>query len=428
MMVVGRVAPSPFFHSSAHSAGRSGNPGDQVSGALVVLAVNVAVGSLFAAGYALFALADRTNRAALGFSASYLIGMLSPLSDFLVPFVGLPAFLEATSYGSFLIALLSISVTLNLFLRRAVPWTPILAILILGIVMRAAIWNLERDTILYGMGYQLPFTAASLLGVRTALSVGGYRPLNRLLAGIFGLIALHFLAKPFLAATLGSGKTLGDYTNSSYALLSQASTGILLLAAGLALMLVVAHKAIAGAHAASETDPLSGLANRRGFNRQAEQLTRSAEQGRPVSVALFDLDHFKKVNDTYGHAIGDLVIADFGALLREHAPPGALVARLGGEEFVMLQAAVPVQAAWSHAEAIRMRAESSTYENRPAPTVSGGVAQLLPGESLGDLLRRADRACYQAKQEGRNHICRATDKSPTERWSSLAALRESKAA
>ncbi len=392
---------------------------------MVVLAVNIAAGSLFAAGYAIFALADRAHRSALGFSASYLIGMLSPLSDFLVPFVGFPVFFEAVSYASFLIALLSISVTLNLFCRRAVPWSPILAILVLGLVSRAAIWGLQRDTILYGMAYQLPFTAASILGLRTALSVDGYRPLNRLLAGIFGLIAIHFLAKPFLAAALGSGKTLGDYTSSNYALLSQASSGILLLAAGLALMLVVAYKAIAGAHAASETDPLSGLANRRGFNREAGRLVHAAGPVQPVSVAFFDLDHFKKINDTYGHAVGDLVIADFGALLRQHAPPGAVIARLGGEEFAML-GAMPVQTAWLHAEAIRTRAESSTYENRPTPTVSGGIAQQLPGESLGDLLRRADHASYQAKKEGRNRICRATDKPLPERRSSFAALRESR--
>ncbi len=398
-----------------------------MSGALVVLAVNIAVGTLFAAGYAIFALADRTHRSALAFSASYLIGMLSPLSDFLVPFVGFPDFFEAASYGSFLIALLSISVTLNLFHRRAVPWRPIIGILVLGILSRTAIWTLQRDTILYGMAYQLPFTAASLLGVRTALGVDGYRPLNRLLAGIFAVIAVHFLAKPFLAVALGSGKTLGDYTSSNYALLSQASTGILLLAAGLALTLVVAYKAIAGAHAASETDPLSGLANRRGFNRQAEALMRSSGWDQPVSLVFFDLDHFKKVNDTFGHAIGDLVIADFGALLREHAPPGAVIARLGGEEFAMLLSAVPVQAAWLHAEAIRMRAEASVYENRPAPTVSGGVAQHLPAESLSDLLHRADRATYQAKRDGRNRICKATDKSSMEHWSGLTTLRESRA-
>jgi diguanylate cyclase (GGDEF)-like protein len=396
-----------------------------VSGALVVLAVNIAAGSLFAAGYAIFALADRTHRSALGFSAGYLIGMLSPLSDFLVPFVGFPAFFEAVSYGSFLVALLSISVTLNLFYRRGAPWSPIIAILIFGMVLRMVIWSLQRDTILYGMAYQIPFMAASILGMRTALNVDGYRPLNRLLAGIFGAIAIHFLAKPFLAASLGSGKTLADYTNSNYALLSQASTGILLLAAGLALMLVVAYKAIAGAHAASEIDSLSGLANRRGFNRQAEQLMRSTGWDQPISATFFDLDHFKKVNDTFGHEIGDLVIAGFGALLREHVPPGTLIARLGGEEFAML-GAVPVQTAWQHAEAIRTRAESSTYENRPAPTVSGGIAQQLPGESLSDLLRRADQASYQAKKEGRNRICRATDKSPPERRSTFATLRESR--
>ncbi len=231
---------------------------------------------------------------------------------------------------------------------------------------------------------------------------------------MFGLIAAHFLLKPFAAMTFGSGHSFADYTRTTYAMISQSSSGILLLAAGLLLLLIVAQRAIAESQLASEIDPLSGLANRRGFDRLADAaLARSQRTGLPLAVALFDLDHFKRVNDSFGHATGDAVISGFAAALRATAPGAAVTGRQGGEEFIMLIEGATAETAWLAAEAVRLRTAAGLGPDLPADlppvTVSAGVAQLRPGESLSDLLRRADQATYQAKSTGRDRICRAPE-------------------
>jgi diguanylate cyclase (GGDEF)-like protein len=126
-----------------------------------------------------------------------------------------------------------------------------------------------------------------------------------------------------------------------------------------------------------------------------------------VSVAIFDLDHFKRINDTFGHSTGDAVIVAFARLLRATAPAGAVVGRQGGEEFVLLIAGATVETAWLAADAIRIATAQHTDRDLPRVTVSGGVAQLRRGETLSELLRRADQASYQAKHSGRDNICMA---------------------
>ena len=407
-----------------------------MSGAEGVLVVNIAVACLFAGGYAIIALANASQRAALGFSVSYLLGMVAPITDFLAPFLGGPIWLEALGYVCFLSATLSISATFSRFHGRRPPWALILAILVGGLTARTAIWNLPRDTLTYGMAYQIPFTLASILATRTVLSVSARRPLNLGLAAIFAVVAAHFLVKPFLALTFGLGRTFGDYAKTTYALFSQAGTGVLLLAAGLVLLLIVAQKAITEQQQASETDPLSGAANRRGFDRLAQDvLARAARSGLPVSVAMFDLDRFKRVNDTFGHAVGDAVIAAFAGVLRAAAPSAAVIGRQGGEEFVMLIEGATAESAWLAAEAIRVRTGQGIGADLPAMTVSGGVAQLREGESLGELLRRTDQATYQAKNGGRDRICLAQASAdpasnvvPLEAWPAAEAASASRRA
>jgi len=267
---------------------------------------------------------------------------------------------------------------------------------------------LPPNTLVYGIAYQLPFTLAALLATRTVLAVRPHRALHLALAGVFGLIAAHFMAKPSLAVAFSPGASPGDYAHTVYALLSQASSGVLLLAAGIFLLLVVAQQAIRESQLASETDPLSGIANRRGFDRLAQEaLSRAQHRRLPVSVAIFDLDHFKRINDTFGHSTGDAVIVAFARLLRATAPDGSVVGRQGGEEFVLLIAGATVRTAWLAADAIRIATAQQTDGDLPSVTVSGGVAQLRRGETLSELLRRADQASYQAKRDGRDRICMA---------------------
>jgi diguanylate cyclase (GGDEF)-like protein len=381
-----------------------------MTGVEVVLAVNVAVGSLFAAGYAIIACANASQRPALWFAASYLIGMVTPVTDFVGGLLGASRITDVISYIAFLVASLSITASIAIFHQRRPPWRAILAILAFGLGMRLWIWDMQRDTLTYGFAYQSCYVLASLLAARTTWAIDRRGPLHVALAALFLLISAHFALKPFAAMTLGSGRTYADYTKTTYAMISQSTSGMLLVAAGLLMLLIVAQKAISESQHASETDPLSGLANRRGFDRLAEAaLARTQRTGLPMAAALFDLDHFKRVNDTYGHATGDAVIAGFAIVLRATAPGAAITARQGGEEFVMLIEGATAETAWLAAEAVRIRTAAGLGVGLPPMTVSAGVAQLRSGESLSDLFRRADQATYQAKHAGRDRICHAAE-------------------
>jgi diguanylate cyclase (GGDEF)-like protein len=156
------------------------------------------------------------------------------------------------------------------------------------------------------------------------------------------------------------------------------------------------------------TDPLSGCVNRRGFDQQlARELSRAERAGAPVALLAVDIDHFKRVNDDYGHSAGDAVIRDVGALLRAGARAGDVVARVGGEEFVVVLADADEAGAAALGrrlvDAVRVRRFAAVPGR--AVTVSVGVAAEPAVRDAGvaeALKARADAALYAAKRGGRD--------------------------
>ena len=159
------------------------------------------------------------------------------------------------------------------------------------------------------------------------------------------------------------------------------------------------------------SDPLTGLHNRRGFERTLAQLY-GAGDGGLVNAALLmaDIDHFKTVNDTYGHLIGDQVIRATAQVLKSAVKGRDVVARFGGEEFVVLLPETPGHGALALAEQIRtafgkLRIRRQGSDEMIAQiTISIGVATPFPGESVEQAIDRADKALYRAKNEGRNCV------------------------
>lgn len=152
------------------------------------------------------------------------------------------------------------------------------------------------------------------------------------------------------------------------------------------------------------TDELTGLYNRRYFQeRLADEVARARRYQQPFSILFFDLDHFKRINDTCGHAVGDRILADLGKLLRHWARGTDLLARHGGEEFVAFLPMTDPNQALVAAERMRLAVEEHSFPRRKRLTVSIGVASYpSDGDSPGDLLKKADLALYQAKKMGRN--------------------------
>lgn len=162
---------------------------------------------------------------------------------------------------------------------------------------------------------------------------------------------------------------------------------------------------------AALTDALTGLLNRRAMMEmlgQAAQLLKPGDVG--MSVVLADIDHFKRVNDLYGHSAGDTVLAAVGTMLRESSADQLQhnVARWGGEEFLILLPGTRLSHACKRAEQIRtIVAGTRIGEDGLRVTLSLGVAEMLSGERLDDCLRRADQALYKAKDGGRNTVVAA---------------------
>ena len=157
------------------------------------------------------------------------------------------------------------------------------------------------------------------------------------------------------------------------------------------------------------TDPLTGAYNRREFARLAQvELERARRYGHPTSAILLDVDHFKKVNDTYGHAAGDDVLVVLAQLLTREVRASDLVARYGGEEFMLFLPETSQEKAWDIAERIRRVVADMPVmvdDQIVRFTVSMGVTSSENvGQDFESLLREADRLLYQAKQSGRNQV------------------------
>ena len=160
---------------------------------------------------------------------------------------------------------------------------------------------------------------------------------------------------------------------------------------------------------ASTTDFLTGAMNRRAFLGNAErELARACRVQQPLSLLMADIDHFKQINDTYGHATGDLVIKHFAAVAEANLRTGDSLGRLGGEEFAILMPGTSLSGAQAAAERIRERFGSITaavtpHAQRVLATVSVGVI-CATGGTVADLLAEADALLYRAKQSGRNRV------------------------
>ena len=158
------------------------------------------------------------------------------------------------------------------------------------------------------------------------------------------------------------------------------------------------------------TDPLTGLHNRRYFASRMQQMVEGSASGKaPAAVLIADLDHFKRINDTYGHAGGDMILTQFADRLRGGLRAMDIAARYGGEEFVIAMPETDLEQAMVAAERLRLAVAKDAFrlpdgEVAKTVTVSIGVAEAMLGETAEGALRRADEALYRAKAAGRNRI------------------------
>ena len=161
----------------------------------------------------------------------------------------------------------------------------------------------------------------------------------------------------------------------------------------------------------ANTDPLTGLLNRQSFAETFERLTNVETQSRDkLAVAIMDIDHFKAINDTYGHQAGDTVIRYITASIKSSMRGSDPIFRWGGEEFLVLLPGANQNQAEARLESLRIQLNNSkvqleTTDDYPTVTLSIGLTIYKPGETSATVLNRADQALYAAKTNGRNQIC-----------------------
>lgn len=176
---------------------------------------------------------------------------------------------------------------------------------------------------------------------------------------------------------------------------------------------IIEHLKLELEHATSlaKTDPLTGIYNRRGYDEIIQQqIEYSTRKKRSFAMLMLDIDHFKKINDSYGHLVGDSVLRYIAKLLQAHTKGQDSLARLGGEEFVILLNNISYENAMIFAEKIRRAISDKAFKAKNHKdtlkiSVSIGVSLFKSGETADDLFDRADLALYQAKTNGRNQTC-----------------------
>jgi len=216
---------------------------------------------------------------------------------------------------------------------------------------------------------------------------------------------LHFFPRTLLTIrSVGLPTTPQQFGKTEFWQTLVLSTSFIGAAGGLCLLGILVVDIVSKLRQERDLDPLTGVLNRRGLDRSIRKLN-AVEPGLIRVVAICDLDRFKAINDTYGHDAGDAVLSAFAEIIRQNVRKGDIVARTGGEEFVLVLDNISEEQAFAFSERVRKAVEKARFPGVSAiepVTCSFGLARSMPGEPFRKTLKRADETLYQAKRAGRN--------------------------
>ena len=253
-------------------------------------------------------------------------------------------------------------------------------------------------------GYGVMFTIATM----TLLQASRRTAIDTLLIVMFAVSAANFLIRPALTLLIAGGSSAADYRESIYYSVLSVAITIQSLATGVAMIWACAWDLIQSERERAKRCVLTGLRARRAFEQDAlVTMERAKQEGVPIALVVADIDHFKAVNDVFGHQIGDRAIAMFGGVIDGMIRHTDIAGRIGGEEFCILAWNCDEASAKAMAERIRLRFSDTPVEGMPASnrlTASFGVASRRDSEGYGKLFARADAELYRAKAAGRDCV------------------------
>ncbi|KDA02888.1 GGDEF domain-containing protein [Hyphomonas oceanitis] len=346
----------------------------------------------------------RPSKSTLVISISYVVGAIAFISDLIFQDSTL-LITRVPIAGLYAITTCMLVAALFLHYRGKAPWTVLGGLLVVHLAIYSYLMAIEADWI-------RSFSANAGCGILASIGLFAFRgkldrTLDRVTFSILALCCAQSFIRPAIIAVLASGPlTNANHSETTFIFAMHFVVGACAVTMGMCLILVFSQAIFNDLRNNSVTDVLTGINNRRGFD-EAGNLVLQNSAAQPVSLILADLDHFKSVNDNYGHAFGDGVIASFGALMGDYARFGRVAGRLGGEEFGLLLPGVPLSMAAELAESIRRRFAAANIqpgEPHDVLTASFGVAQYKKEESLSQLMTRADQALYRSKDCGRDRV------------------------
>lgn len=285
------------------------------------------------------------------------------------------------------------------------------SVYILSAIMMAVTINFSNDVasrlVIVNMGYGVMFA----MGVATLLTARRRGVIDIAIIGVMALQATDFLIRPSLTLLFEQSIPAEVYRDSIYYSL----IGLILGVKGLMVATVLIAATIAEwtnvLRANGDLDALTGLHNRGSFEQSMiALLPRAQNEGRSLSLVVADIDHFKQVNDIWGHQAGDQAIADFGNLIKNKVRTCDVAGRIGGEEFCIAVWNCDNEPAYRLAERIRHAFAAHKHiviNDDIRLTASFGVATAQAGETYKQLFARADKALYDAKSKGRDRVVNA---------------------
>lgn len=296
--------------------------------------------------------------------------------------------------------------------RYGVSAHPLLGLLI-GAVVLAALYYYSRVQVDLWVRVHWLNTGLGLLQMLPAPAMLRRRPpqdwLERMLYWSYVVFAGYTAARPLLVLALGS-TDLNEIARSTYWLVTLVSTLSFALLFTLMLLACTVRDVFTALREERNHDSLTNLLNRRAFQEAAE-LRLADPHMAPISVLIGDIDHFKRINDSWGHDCGDRVLQAVAQTLQQHVRNDDLVSRFGGEEFVLLLMRTTPQEAELVAQRIRAQLSADGYVLAAGQrvTISFGIAPVAANTALTDALTHADGLLYAAKQAGRDRVHVATD-------------------
>lgn len=378
-----------------------------MSGAFSLLAVNFCIALIFAVLFLALAAKSPSRRAALLFGVGFAIASYSAIGEAMLLVSDYTRFFAMGAFASVLGGLCVLTLGIGEYYRVPLNRMMIATLFVTGFGIDCVIFDLPRGTVAHSIPYQAPFFLIQTIAAGVVFRSGRRSMADRILLALLSLTALYFLLKAYAAIAAGAGPDARSYLFSQFALISQGLGAVLIVAIGLALVGILVREIIEDAVASSDIDPLSGLLNRRGFGKRVAPLLELRGGALPGTLILADLDHFKRINDRFGHQAGDKVIQLFADLLRSSAPKDAAVGRIGGEEFAVYLPVADAECGRMFALGVRSALAGHRIDEVRDDfriTSSFGVAEFERDETLEEAMRRADAVLYAAKAAGRDQV------------------------